>query len=111
MKPAVAAALQGIEGVENVFFYYPDSFAAVPCVSYYEAANAIAGSADDGEYMSAVSFVVDIWSLTSSDNSRIAGLVNGAMAGIGFLREFASDVYDPAGGYRHYSMRFQYMGG
>ena len=54
IKPKIVDALNNVKGVKNVFFYYPESFTRLPCISYYEANNSPDRSADDSEYSTEV---------------------------------------------------------
>ena len=110
-KPAVLAALRTVPGVAHVFFYYPNSFARMPCISYYELANVPSEAAEDAEYRTESQFAVDVWGDTSEQVDGIAVAVDTALAAIGGWREFCADVYDPGTVYRHKNMRYQLIGG
>ena len=105
VKDKVHKALNGIKGVQ-AFFYYPDSFSKLPCVSYYEAHNSPDMAADDEEYLSEIVYVVDVWDQTSEKVTRIALKANAAMKKIGFSREFSHDVHNPDRNVRQKTMRF-----
>jgi hypothetical protein len=109
-KAALSAALESVEGVEGVFFYYPKSFKKLPCVSYYENNNSPARAADDAEYLTEINYQVDVWAEKSAEASEIAGRVNAALTAAGFTREFSHDLYEP-GAAAHKTMRYQYIGG
>ena len=111
-KPLILAALRGVPGVADVFWWYPSSssFAALPVISYYEAVNIPAQMGDNREYLSEQQFVVDVWGKTSDEADGIAAGVDAALAGIGCVREFCADVRDDNAAARHKSMRFQLVG-
>jgi hypothetical protein len=108
LKPKLKTLL---EQAAPAFFYYPKNFNKLPCISYYEAFNAPAHKADDSEYLSEVSYVIDIWTDTSAEGSQLADKVNELLTNEGFGREFSQDVYEPAPQALHKTMRFKYLGG
>jgi uncharacterized protein YjiS (DUF1127 family) len=93
------------------FFYYPKNFKSLPCLSYYEASNAPAISADDREFISELIFVVDVWAKTSSEASELAAKADGALTDAGLRRDFAQDVHDPASDVRHITARYKILKG
>lgn len=110
VKPNVHKALNAIRGVK-AFYFYPDTFNGLPCVSYYEANNAPDTFADDIEYSSKIVYVVDVWGETSTQVTKTAQKAEGKMLALGFVREFARDVHDPASAVRHKTMRFKLITG
>jgi len=109
-KSDVLKALETVEGVKDVFFYYPNSFARLPCVSYYEINNSPYKRADDGEYLTEINYQIDIWCEKSAEASEIAEDVDAAMSLAGFTREFSRDVYNESAP-AHKTMRYQIIGG
>lgn len=107
IKPLVVETLKKV--CDSIFFYYPESFKKLPCISYYEASNMPAQKADDREYMTEAVFVIDIWGKTSSEVSELTLRVNEEMTGVRFEREFAKDVYQE-GAPAHKTMRYKYLG-
>ena len=109
-KPDVSAALSAIIDADRVSFHFPETFAKLPCISFYEANNSPFRNADDNEYLSEVNIVVDIWAKRSEETSRLMLAVDTAMRGIGFRREFSADV--PGGSeVEHKTSRYRYIGG
>lgn len=106
VKYDVKKALDGIEGV-RAFFYFPNNFATLPCISYYEANNAPNVSADDDEYLSEIIYVVDVWGKSSEIVSDIAIKVDSCLKAIGFRREFSHDISNPESKVRQKTMRFK----
>lgn len=106
IKRAIGSALGEIEGAE-AFFYYPQSFARLPCVSFYEAANVPAAGADDRAYAAEIVYAVDVWAETDAQAEGVAAHVAEKMGGLGFAREFSCDMYDPGSDVRHKAMRFK----
>jgi hypothetical protein len=107
MKPQIKNALEGIDVLEDrVFFYYPDGFESLPCVSYYELINADYHEADDEPYDATIEFMVDVWSKDIDEAEEVANLANEKMKSLGFRRTFSRDAYDPAQRIVNKNMRY-----
>ena len=107
----IQAALSAIPEVKKVSLAYPDSFADLPRVSFFEANNSPAEFSDDCEYLSELNFQIDVWAEKWDDVYDIAIDVDDAMSGIGFTREFSADVPDDQSNIKHKTMRYQFIGG
>ena len=107
-KPLVLAALMKVEGFGGrVHPSFPDTFNKLPCASYYEISNIPNAAADDDEYLSEITFVVDIWAHGAEEVGKLAIEANSEIKKAGFIREFAADVNDPDGTIRHKTMRYR----
>lgn len=112
IKPDVVTALKtdailaGLVG-DRIYFYYPPVEAAYPCISYYELDNRPALYGDNQELASEITFVIDIWAKAST--TAIADAVNRIMTGLGFVREFAGDLYEQDTGVFHKHMRYRIL--
>ena len=109
LKPQIFELLKNIKDAKQVSFFYPQNWAEdkLPAISYFESKNEENASVfDDGEFLSAVAFTVDIWALKPSECSTIAEQVDEKMASIGLRREFAMDLYEAESKLHHKSMRF-----
>lgn len=107
IKSNVYSALNAITAVsDRVYFFYPESFQTLPCVSYYEITNRETARVDDEEYASEIEIVVDIYDNSSSTLSSIAISVNTAMQGLGFKRTASRDMYEQDTGIYHKNMKF-----
>lgn len=110
LKSNVYSALNAITAIsDRVYFFYPDDFTTLPCVSYYEITNKETAGADDDEYQSEIEFIVDVWSKSSSEISSIALEVNTAMQGLGFKRTASRDMSEQDTKIYHKNMKFSQM--
>lgn len=103
IKPQINGLLNEIPGV-TVSYFYPENFAKLPHVSYYEASNSEHLRTDGEEQLTDITIQIDVWSRAST--SEIALLVDTKMTSIGFKREFSGDLKDPSG-LNHKSMRYR----
>lgn len=101
-KPEIHALLSSIEGV-TVSDAYPQDFAVLPCISFYEIANVDPLRTHDSP-LSDISIQIDIWHNRST--GEIASTVDEKMNSVGFRRAFATDVPDPSG-IKHKTMRYR----
>ena len=107
IKTNVYSALNAITAIsDRVYFFYPDDFQTLPCVSYYEITNRELNKADDSEYSSEIEFIVDVWGDSSSEISSIALEVNTAMQGLGFKRTASRDMFEQDTKIYHKNMKF-----
>lgn len=113
LKPDVVSALKndatltGLLGGPRIYFQVapnPDEF---PRITYYEQDNRPALYGDTQELGSEITFVVDIWAKAST--TAIADAVNRVMVGLGFVREFAGDLYEQDTGVFHKHMRYRIL--
>ena len=106
LKPQILKKLKGISDVE-VSYFYPQDWAKLPAISYYEMDNSLASKADDEEYSSNIAIQVDIWDKSSSQCSKLAIEVNKKMEDLEFERTLALDLFEDATKIYHKTMRFE----
>jgi len=110
LKPNVVSALKndttltGLLGGPRIYFQVAPNADEFPRITYYEQDNRPALYGDSQELGSELIFVVDVWSKAST--TAIADAVNGVMASLGFMREFAGDLYEEDTGVFHKNMRY-----
>ncbi len=107
VKQKAFEALKTVKDVKSVFFYYPDDFKLLPCISYYESGRVAAACADDKEYMTEVIFAVDIWAMTSPEAGEISVKADEALRSVGFFRISEADAYKK-GAPAHRTMKYKY---
>lgn len=100
VKPLIKTLLESIPGVKKVSDAYPADWKDLPQITFYEQSNT--------DYlkkglMSEIVIQVDVWHNRST--GAIAQQIDEKMASIGFRREFAADVPDPA--VKHKTMRYK----
>lgn len=103
IKPQINDLLNEVPGV-TVSYFYPEDFANLPHISYYEASNNEYLRTDGEEQLTDIAIQIDVWSKTST--SELALLVDSKLSSIGFKREFSGDLKDPSG-LNHKSMRYR----
>ena len=94
-----------LDGVCEVYHAYPANNASLPAVSFYQAANTEYASTADGEYLTEIAFVFDVFAGSVKETDEIGGIINDVMSGFGFARAFSYDVPDPS--VRHKTMRYR----
>jgi hypothetical protein len=106
VRDQVHSALESaLEGVCKVYHAYPAKDATLPAVSFYEAGNNEYASTIEGEYITEISYVIDVYAASVTETDEISEKINDAMAGFGFERTFSYDVPDP--NVRHKTMRYR----
>ena len=106
LKPQILKKLKEISDVE-VSYFYPQNWAKLPAISYYEMDNSVASKAEDEEYSSNISIQIDIWAKSSSKCSELAILVNEKMEDLEFERRLALDLFENETKIYHKTMRFE----
>lgn len=102
VKPQVLALLDTIPDV-TVTAQYPQSFANLPHISFYEVGNDENVTAYPG-LLTEVSIQVDIWHERSTGS--LAQQADELLNSIGFRRQMAMDMADPSG-VNHKIMRYR----
>lgn len=106
LKPQILKKLKEISEVE-VSYFYPQDWAKLPAISYYEMDNSMASKADDEEYSSNIAIQIDIWAKSSSQCSKLAVQVNEKMEDLEFERTLAVDLFEQETKIYHKTMRFE----
>lgn len=104
IKPQIYELLSSIPDAA-VSYFYPQSFATLPAISYYELSNVVKTKADGVEYSSDIQIQIDIYAKTPAEASELAGAVDALMAGKGFTRSLAMDLIDKT--MHHKTMRYR----
>lgn len=91
----------------QVFYFYPASWVALPCVAWRESGNRELSRADCGEYLAEITYTVDIWSDAPETNAELAAKADKRMADIGFMRAYSADVFETNTRLHHRVMRFR----
>ena len=94
------------EGVQ-VYYQYPEKFAVLPAVSYYDLITTESFRADNSEQAQLSRVQIDIWSKNKTQPGEIAEKVNRIMQNNGWMRELGRDLPKGAENHvYHYTMRF-----
>ncbi len=92
---------------ENVVYQYPESFTALPVVSYYNVSENGAFYCDNSESVQEGYAQVDIWADIPRVCGEIAIRVNEVMTSDGWVRELSMDVPKKNEKIYHKTMRFK----
>ena len=94
------------EGVQ-VYYQYPEKFAVLPAVSYYDLITTESFRADNSEQAQLSRVQIDIWAMKKTQPGEIAEKVNRIMQDNGWIRELGRDLPKGAENHvYHYTMRF-----
>lgn len=104
IRAQMLTMLQEAAGTAPVFDQYPEGDAAFPCVSFFESGNEIYKMAGGKEYLSLVTYTVDIWGYDWDEIDPILHAINEKMQALGFTRDQCADAPQP--GMRHKTLRY-----
>lgn len=91
----------------RVYYQYPDTFAVLPVVSYYDLITVEGFRADNVEQAQISRLQIDIWALEKTEPGKIAEKINRIMQSDGWIRELGRDMpKDTENRVYHYTMRF-----
>lgn len=91
----------------QVFYFYPASWAVLPCVAWRESGNREIAQADGREHLAEVTYTVDIWSRSAGENAEISAQVDRRMAARRLRRSYCADVFETATRLHHRIMRYR----
>lgn len=98
--------LNNLLGGPRVYFREPPDNSTFPQITYYEADNREFPFGDELETVTEIVMVIDVWNTGST--SAIAQAVDNVMSGLGFYREYSSDLgYDTVAKVHRKHMRYR----
>jgi len=97
--------LTSLLGGKRIYFYFAPDNTPCPYITYYELNNTDAGFADDVAISTEVVMVIDIWAKGST--TAIFERVDFLMKQLGYIREYAGDLYEPDTGVHHKTTRYR----
>jgi hypothetical protein len=100
-----AAIVAALGSSSKIQYAYPNSFNALPIITYLESNNRTTDWYDDTPSAEESIITVDIWANVST--SALAKLVDAAMATALYTRDFAADIPDPDTKIFHKSLRYR----
>ena len=104
IKPLILQTLELVPGVNQVCYAWPDDFEDIPCITYKIEDNSVNTKTDKVEKLTNIRFQIDVWTISASDNSTLAGLVDAMFQEMGFERNLYNDFKD--GAYVHGVMKY-----
>lgn len=111
LKPVIYQALTQDEelvtllGGPHIYQLTAPDATVYPRVTFFELDNVDSDYADDAPMAASVSVQVDVWSKGSF--ADIVQRVNAVMESLGFVRYYATDLYEADTGVYHKALRYQ----
>lgn len=101
-----AALVAGLGGdATKIQFNYPNDFNSLPIVTYREANSTAVDFWDDVPAADDSVIAIDVWANVST--TALSKLVDSAMVGAYYTREYAEDVPDPDAKIFHKALRYR----
>lgn len=91
----------------NVVYQYPEEFATLPVVSYYNVAEKGGFYADNSECIQDGYVQIDVWSKKPAECGELSIKINEIMTEDGWTRELSMDIPRKDENIYHRTMRFQ----
>ena len=90
-----------------VSYRYPAAWNAFPCLAWAETGNRVQAQADGREYLTELTYTVDIWAEGPEGLAAAGAAVDAQLAGAGLRRTFAQDLYEDKTRLHHRAMRYR----
>ena len=90
-----------------VSYRYPAAWNAFPCLAWAETGNRVQAQADGREYLTELTYAVDIWSQGPAQNEALGAEIDRRMAAAGLRRDYMADLFDARAGFHHRSLRYR----
>lgn len=103
IKNTVKQLLEGAGA--QVWYFHPQSWAQLPCVSWRESRNRELAQADGREHLAELEYTVDVWAKSPEKAHELAERIDAALTGVRLRRDYAQDLFE-AGMFRR-SMRYR----
>ena len=101
----VKALLESLDAA--VFYFYPQSWARLPAVSWRESGNREIARADGLPHLAEVTYAVDVFSPSAAQNEALAEEIDRRMTGARLRRDYMADLFDAKTGCHHRSLRYR----
>jgi len=90
-----------------VWYFYPQSWARLPAVTWRESGNRELAQADGREHLAELEYTVDMWSRSPEENAELAARIDAMLASARLRRDFSADFYETASGCHHRTARYR----
>ena len=90
-----------------VSYHYPAAWDPFPCIAWHEAASREYAQAGAREYLTELTYAVDIWAETPEELAQIGQDVDARLAGVRFRRVFSQDLFEARTQLHHRTMRYR----
>ena len=101
----VMAQLEGLGA--PVYYFYPQSWARKPVISWRESGNREFAQADGSEHLAELTYAIDIWSDSPEVNQSLSDTLDRRMMALRLRRDYLSDLFDARAGLHHRSLRYR----
>ena len=92
---------------EKVYYHYPASWISLPLITWRETGNRVLYRADGREYLTELTYSVDVWAKTPEETARISEKIDDGMAELKMRRDYSADLYETSTRYHHRAMRYR----
>lgn len=90
-----------------VSYRYPAQWSSFPCMAWYESNNREYAQVDGAEYLTEVTYVVDVWAESPVETAGVAAAADGKLASLRLKRTFSQDLFEPKSHLHHRTMRYR----
>ena len=105
LQDRVSELLTGV--CPQTFYFYPASWAFLPCVAWRESGNREIAQADGHEHLAEVVYTVDIWARSAAENAELAALVDARLTAVRLRRTYSADLFETNSGLHHRVLRYR----
>jgi hypothetical protein len=91
----------------TVHYFYPQSSAVLPYITWRESLNREHGQADGVEFVTEVEYTIDCWAMTPEATATMASAVDTALAALRLKRTFSHDLYEQDTRVHRKNMRYR----
>ena len=91
----------------NVYYIYPACWSDAPVISWRESDNRCFRRADGMEFLTELSYVVDVWAKNPADAAALAQDVDTRMTAAKFKRSFMTDLFEKSSRYYHRNIHYR----
>ena len=91
----------------QTYYFYPASWAVLPCVAWRESGNREIAQTDGREHLAEVIYTVDIWGRSASENAQLAAVIDSRMASRRLRRTYSADMFEKNTRLHHRILRYR----
>ena len=105
LSNTIKAQLEGLGA--PVYYFYPQSWARLPVISWRESGNREFAQADGREHLAELIYAIDIWSDSPEVNQSLTDALERRMMALRLRRDYLTDLFDARAGLHHRSLRYR----
>ena len=90
-----------------VRYGYPAAWGTFPCVSWSEAGNRVLARAEGREYLTELTYAVDVWAETPEQLARAGAEIDARLAEAGLRRTSCLDLFEERPLLHHRALRYR----